>query len=85
MLLDVSRPLGFDEGNDNNAVSIDYDANLWLAMTYGVFNDKGHRDGGRVRGDKDTGKAQGIKVLNNAYYLTIASATAAVAVASSLY
>ena len=85
MLLDVTRPLEFEDDNEWEAVSLDYDADLWLSMSYGVWNDQNHKDGGRTKGDRDTGKTQAIKVLNRGYMTTFAYASAAIAVAASLY
>ena len=79
LLIDVSRPLYFAEDNEWGAATLDYDANLNVVISYGVWNDMNDRDdnGNKWKGDKNKDAAQQIMILNNAVNLVVATAVTA--------
>ena len=84
LLLDVNRPLEMAEDNDDDAKSLEYGKNIKAVFAYGTWNDKGDRDGGKIRGDKGKGNDKVFKlmILEQARILVFGAATA---VASALY
>ena len=82
LLLDVERPMEFDDDNEQGAVTMDFDSDLQSIITFGVWDNKDHRDDGRIKGQKNLDGIQRFKVYQGASGLFMGLATAA---ATALY
>ena len=74
----------FEEGNEWNAKTLEFDKELQVLIQYGVWNDSGDRDtnGNKYKGDRNMDNIQKIMILDNAKMLAMGALTAA---ASTLF
>lgn len=77
MLLDIERPFSVAPNTapiNDEKLELDPETPFNVMLSYGVFKDKGDKDGNRNKGDRDVGKhMQIISILDGASHLAIAT------------